>query len=268
MEEVLETGFERTTPVGDSIARRFLLNHVDYMEAVATGVGGRSSRTADFAATDVGTPACIYNSATLLRPLEADADRVLSEMEAFYEGGSGTVFLWSCWPTTDLRDRGWHLQGHPTFMVRAGGLPLPDIAPVEAVRVDDLEKLAAWERLIAEGYPFPDTAERLPGAYMSETFLRDPRTRMWLVYDEGVAVTAASSFTAHGFVQFSFGVTRPQTRRRGHWAALVRERLALAEGLPSGGIFSDDSRPGAERYGFLPMFRFTLWSMDRPHEGA
>ncbi len=263
MDEFLETGYEASTPVGDSVTRRYVLNHADYMDAVATGAGGRSSRTDRYALADVGAPACIFNSATLLRPLEADADQVLGEIESFYAEGSGTVYLWSCWPTPDLRGRGWRLEGHPTFMVRAPGLPLPDVAPVETVRVTDAERLAQWERLVAEAYPFPETAALLPGAYLGEAFLKDPRSRMWLVYDGDVPVAAASSFTAHGIVQFSFGVTRAQARRRGYWAALVRERLALAGDLPVGGIFSDDSRPGAERYGFLPLFRFTLWSRER-----
>jgi hypothetical protein len=35
-------------------------------------------------------------------------------------------------------------------------------------------------------------------------------------------------------------------------------------GLPSASLFSDMSRAGAERNGFLPISRFTLWRRPRP----
>lgn len=263
MEEFLENGYEESTPIGDSVVRRYLANHADHMDAIALGMGGRTLRAAGFAAADVGAPSAIHNSATLLRPLDARSDSVVAGIEEFFAGGTGTAYLWSCWPTPDLSDRGWVLQGHPTFMVRPGGLALPDVAPIEAVKVDDATTMRDWERVVVEGFPFPDVASRLPGAFMSESYRDDPRSSMWLVYEGGRPVTAASLFVAHGFAHFSFGVTLPSARRRGHWAGLVRERLAVAAGLPAGSVFSDDSRPGAERFGFLPLFRFTLWAMER-----
>jgi hypothetical protein len=45
---------------------------------------------------------------------------------------------------------------------------------------------------------------------------------------------------------------------------MVRSRLAAAPDLPAAALFSDDSRPGAERlFGFLPISRFTLWMRSR-----
>ncbi|MGX7826484.1 GNAT family N-acetyltransferase [Actinokineospora sp. 24-640] len=263
MKPLLETGHDASTPVTDSVVRRFLANHADHMDAVALGAGGRTLRTAAFASADIGRPSAIHNSTTLLEPLGAAPDRVVSEIERFHRGGDGTVYLWSCWPTPDLSGRGWVLQGHPTFMVRSGGLPLPETAPVDIVKVTDSATLRDWERVVAEGFPFPDTVAHLPGAFASEGYLADPRSSMFLVYADGRPVTAASLFVAHGFAQLTLGVTRPEARRRGHWAGLVRERLAIAADLPSGSLFGDDSRPGAERFGFLPLFRFTLWALER-----
>ncbi|HLU56995.1 MAG TPA: hypothetical protein VKZ81_16165 [Pseudonocardia sp.] len=46
---------------------------------------------------------------------------------------------------------------------------------------------------------------------------------------------------------------------------MVRSRLQAAPALPAAALFSDDSRPGAERvFGFLPSSRFTLWGRFRP----
>jgi hypothetical protein len=59
-------------------------------------------------------------------------------------------------------------------------------------------------------------------------------------------------------------VVLPEARRRGYWQALLRARLADLEGLPSAALFSDMSRSGAERNGFLPVTRFTLWRRARP----
>jgi hypothetical protein len=56
----------------------------------------------------------------------------------------------------------------------------------------------------------------------------------------------------------------PRRAVAGYWQALLRARLADLEGLPSAGLFGDLSRPGAERHGFLPVSRFTLWRRARP----
>jgi hypothetical protein len=64
--------------------------------------------------------------------------------------------------------------------------------------------------------------------------------------------------------QFSLGVTLPEARRRGYWAAMAAVRLIEEPGLPAVGVFSDMSRPSAEAIGFLPLTRFTLWHRPRP----
>jgi hypothetical protein len=70
---------------------------------------------------------------------------------------------------------------------------------------------------------------------------------------------------AHGIAGFMLGVTMPHARHRGYWAAMARHRLRACPDLPAAGVFSDMSRPGAERLlGFLPITRFTLWTRRRP----
>jgi len=262
--ELLETGWEPTTPIADTMLRRFVFNHSDSIDAVVKAAGGRTLWTDDFAAADLGRPAAIYNSATLLRPLgPANEGTVLDSVEQFYRRGSGDVWLWSPWPTPDLTARGWNLMGHPPLLLRPAQLAPPNVPPAPVRVVTDAADLREWERVIAFGFPFDDVVPNLPGAFAHEQILNDDRFTMWLAYQGDRPVTAAAMFREHGLAQFAFGVTLPDVRRRGHWAAMVRLRLQAAGALPAAGIFSDDSRLGAERYGFLPLTRFTLWSRHR-----
>jgi hypothetical protein len=59
-------------------------------------------------------------------------------------------------------------------------------------------------------------------------------------------------------------VVLAEARRRGYWQGLLRARLADLDELPSASLFSDMSRAGAERNGFLSITRFTLWRRSRP----
>ena len=58
-------------------------------------------------------------------------------------------------------------------------------------------------------------------------------------------------------------MTLPAGRRAGHWWRHVRVRLAAEPNLWHAGVFSDFSRPGAERAGFVPVVRHTLWHRSR-----
>src|SRR5690242_13399819 len=58
---------------------------------------------------------------------------------------------------------------------------------------------------------------------------------------------AAGSWGASSPVgNFTLGVTLPQARRRGYWAAMAHQRLAALPRLPAAALFSDMSRPDAE----------------------
>lgn len=260
----LEDGWQPTTPPGDTLTRQYVDNHAAYLEAVAGAGGGLFRRTSRYAAADLGRPATVFNATVLLHPDSLhDPAATLSELDAFYSGGVGTVYLWSPWPTPDLRRYGWQLEGHPPLMLRPPGGRLPGASDVRVERVADATAVRRWERVVVEGYPFPDVQPWLPGAFLDPHILDDDRLRLWLAFDRGEPVTAGALFVDCGIAHLSFGVTLPTARRRGHWYALVRERLLSAPDLPAAGLFADDSRPGAERVGFLPVSRFTLWSRPR-----
>ena len=263
--EHLTTGWEAELDPADTVLRRFVLNLAEQFASVADATGGRATRTAMLAAVDTGRPANFYNSAVLLQPPLDDRgwSDVLDSADDAFAGGSGTVFLWSPWPTPDLRGRGWTLTGHPPLLVRPPGGQLPEAAPLHIRKVDDAAGLDDWARVAVDGYPFPDLQPYRPGRLFDERLLADRRWRFWVAYDDGLPVAIGTLFVAHGVAQLALAATMPQARGRGTWYGLVRERLLAEPHLLSAAVASDDSRPGLERLGYLPLLRFTIWHRPR-----
>ncbi len=264
MTEHLTTGWEPLgdLPVGDTVVRRYLHHLAEFFTSAGEAMGGRSVRDADLAVGNPGRPASLMSSAVLLAPVEGPhgwAD-VLHRVEVGAKRDQpAATYLWSAWPTPDLTGEGWELVGHPPMLVRPPGGPVPPAAPVDVRPVTDAAGVEDWSRVAAEGYPMPDLLPYRPGALFDERILADPRWRLWVGYADGRPVSVGTLFVAHGFAQLALGVTRPEHRGRGFWHAMLRARLLAAPDLLSGSVFSDDSRPGIERLGYLPVTRFTLW---------
>lgn len=263
----LTTGWETDVPAGDTMLRRYLFCWSHLAEAFADAAGGRTTWTAGFAAADMRRPGGFYNAATLLRPPDpATFDDELDAIEAIFAGGAGEVSLWSAWPTPDLRPRGWYLVGHPPLLVRppAHVLPVPSRSHVRVREVVDAADLADWEQVAIEGYPIDELRGAPTGALADPRLLSDPRLRFWLGHEGGEPVSLGTLFTDDGIGCMALGVTCPRARHRGHWRAHAVRRIDADPGLWMTGVFSDDSRPGAEGLGFLPIVRFTLWARPRP----
>ena len=267
MTEHLTDGWEPDLPVGDTLLRRFLFNLAAFHEVPVRAAGGRVLRRDEFAAADLGRPAAMNNAATLLRPLPFDRPaETLDEVEGFLAGGgSGEAYLWSAWPTPDLRPRGWVLEGHPPLLLRPPrDQAVPPAPPgLRLERVGGTEALEDWERVAVDGFPYRQLQPYRPGALLGERVLADERLLLWVGYEQDQPVCAGSLFVDAGVAAFSLGVTLPSARRRGYWAAMAGVRLVEAPGLPVVGVFSDMSRPGAEALRFLPVVRFTLWHRPR-----
>jgi len=266
--EHLTDGWEPDLPVSDTLLRRFLFNLAAFNELPAVAAGARVLHRDDLMAADLGRPAAMHNAATLLRPLPSDrAGETLDAVEGFYDGhGTGEAYLWSAWPTPDLRRRGWVLEGHPPLLLRpAGGPPPPPVPPgLRAERVTGAEGLRDWERVAVDGFPYHELQPYRPGVLLDERALADERLRLWVGYEGDRPVCMGTLFVDAGVAAFSLGVTLPEARRRGYWAAMAGVRLLEEPDLPAVGIFSDMSRPPAEALGFLPLLRFTLWHRPRP----
>jgi hypothetical protein len=265
--EHLTTGWEPEVPVEDTLLRRYLFHNADLTGAIALAAGGEVLERDDVVVADLRRPSGYWNAATLLAPPQ-DVDATLDAIEAFVAGGRGQVALWSAWPLPDLRRRGWWLSGHPPLLVRPPTSVLPPAEPAgatgAAVRVRDAGALARWERTVVEAYPMPELADEPPGAVAPAALLDDDRFGFWAAPDLQDPTAAAMAFRAWGLDSFALGASRAEHRHEGRWQRLCHERLRWSEHAWIAGVFSDHSRRGAERLGFVPLTRLTLWLLDRP----
>jgi hypothetical protein len=76
-----------------------------------------------------------------------------------------------------------------------------------------------------DGFPYRELQPYRPGTLLGEGVLADGRLRLWVGYEDDRPVCAGSLFVEAGVAQFSLGVTLPEARRRGYWAALTRFTL-------------------------------------------
>ena len=233
----LETGWLPDTPVADTVLRRFLYNQIEYNEFFALARSGRVQRSGDVSLVETGPVTGFLNQAVLRRPLTAPDDPVLDEIEAFYRHD---CVLLSLWPTPELTVRGWHLIGHPTFVVRAPAAMDPPAGEALVRPVTTAAELRAFERVVLDGYPLPLAADGQPT--FAPSLLEAP-VRLRLAYLDGGPVATGVSHIAHGIVNLGLAATLPAARRRGAWAALVSQRVIDDPGLPAVAFTSDHSRP-------------------------
>jgi hypothetical protein len=250
----LETGHLDDTPVDDTLLRRYLHNQADLAALIATAGGGRVVRRPDVVVAAFETAVPFQNNAVLLRPLLGLEDDALDVAEDVLTGVGGIIV--SAWPTPDLASRGWHLVGHPTFVVRPPQADTPDHQRVR--RVTTPGELALAERVVAQAYPMPD-AIGAPAGSAYPVGVLGSELHVFLGSHDGDVVGVAASHRAHGVLNMCMAATLPAARRQGVWEALARTRLAEEPELPAAATTSDYSRKGFEKIGFVPVSRFTLW---------
>ena len=263
----LETGWGSHTSADDTLLRHGVLALRATWEAVGLAGGGRLHREEGCSAVDLGRPTGLCNSATLLRPVrDDDLDAAVGRIERFYDAhGTGAALLWSPWPTPDLTGRGWALQGHPPLLYRPAGLPLARrrSAGLTVVEVTTEGELAEWCTVAVEAFPLAEVDA--PSRLFDPAVLADERFRFVAGRVGPRTVAVGCQAVVEGANVLLLSTVRPEDRGRGHYAALVADRLARAPDLPSITIVSDDSRPVlVGRFGFLPVTRFTLWERPRP----
>jgi GNAT superfamily N-acetyltransferase len=267
----LETGWLPTTLAGDTYLRRFLLNWAGMSTATAQMLGGASRDLPAVVMADSGRPVVFFNSATLMQPLSAEtAAATLDVIAGFFAFGDssrhGDALLVSAWPTGDLRPSGWSLMGHPPLhLLPTGATPRSAPPDVNIEKVHDLEALQAWERVAIEGYPLEALAGAPPGSVTHESWIDEPRLRLWVGWVGKRPVSASAAWTEHGINDVTLVATVPDARGRGYGEALTWQAARADPLLPAMLISSDVGRPIYERMGFLPLQRITLWY--RPFSG-
>jgi GNAT superfamily N-acetyltransferase len=210
------------------------------------------------------------NVATLLAPLfPEDVGEVAAALGGFYgfsDGGrSGAVFLFSPWPTPDLRPHGWALVEYQPLMLRpagGGAPPVPSGLRVEEVR--DEAGLRAFEVAMVRGFQMHELDGQGPGTVFGAGLLADERQRLWVGWEGDRPVSAATAFVAAGINDVTLVATVPEARGRGYGAALTWRATLADPALPAILIATPEGRGVYERLGYVSLFRFTLWSRDRP----
>lgn len=269
----LRAGWEPDTPITDSLLRAFLVNWTASIEAQGRPLGGRVLQRDDLAAVDLGQPALGGNVATLLAPLmPADVAEIAAVLDTFYEFSASArtspVFLFSPWPTPDLRPHGWALSEYLPLMLRpAGGTLPPPPAGLRIEPVRDAAGLRAFETAMVRGFEAAELEALGPGMVFSPALLADDRWRCWIGWDGDQPVCAAATFVAAGINDVTLVATMPAARRRGYGAALTWRATLADPALPALLLATAAGRPVYERLGYLSLFRFTLWSRDRPAAG-
>jgi len=258
-----ETGWLPDTPVDDNLLRQFLHNQADVCDLIAHGFDGTTARMPDVALATSRCPVPYFNEALLLRPLRDTADPVLDEIDGFYASSDAPAWvLLSPWPTPPLEGRGWHLIGHPAFVVRTPGAPIrppaarPD-AVVDVRRATTADEVVAAERIFVDGYPLDEGKDRAGDVLPAS--LTDTEISIRIAAVDGVDVAVGMGYVAHGCVNLCGAATLPAARRTGAWGALVRARVQDGPDLPAVAFTSDYSRPGFEHLGFVSILRFTMW---------
>ena len=265
----LRAGWEPDAPVEDTLLRAFLVNWTLSIEAQGRPFNARTLRRDDLAAVDVGHPAAGGNVATLLAPLFAeDVDEIMAALDDFYDfagaGRSGAVYLFSPWPSPDLRPSGWTLVDYQPLMLRpAGGEEPASPTGLRIEEVRDEAGLRAFETVIVNGFPIAELVGQGPGAAFKVEMLADERQRLWVGWDGKRPVSAASAFVAAGINNVTLVATLPEARGGGFGAALTWRATLADPHAPAMLIATDDGRRVYERLGYLSMFRFTLWARNR-----
>jgi hypothetical protein len=261
----LETGWSPQATIDDTLTRRFLFHWSEACRAIVAAAGGKTLRTPLLHAADTGRPNGMFNVAVLLQPMTAETtEEMLATIDETVGDRSSGFELWSLWPTPDLSDDGWELVGHPPLMARPPApAPVPARGGPVVTPVRSVAELASWEQVVVEGFPLDSVPLNRPGVIADPTLLADSRLRFWIGREQGQPVSIGTLFTEPDLASFLLGVTRPEARGRGHWAAHAAARLATVPDRWVTGVFSDYSRPLAERIGFVPITRFTLWTLKR-----
>ena len=263
----LTTGWEPDLPDADSLCLTWLRHWSDQLEAFARSVGGRTARDERFLLADYGRPASFFNSVVLLAPPpdRAGFDALLDEIESRTAAGPGALYLWSLWPTPDLRERGWELDGHPPLLVRPPGAvaAVPTGPPPTPVR--SAAELAVWEQIVVRRLP-DARAPAVPARHAARPgpaggppvplLARSRRGRHAGDRDRASSWPAGSPGSPS--VSPCPGIAAAVTGRGRSPSGCTRSRAA---GMSA--CSSDHSRRGAERAGFLPVLRHTLWHRDR-----
>jgi hypothetical protein len=254
-DEILEDGWQASTPPGDTILRDFVDSSVHYLVDVGRAVGAVTILDDDLAGAhhDAGFP--FANMTIARRPLDAAAwGDALARIRASF-AGRGPFVITSPFPTPDLRGHGCHLIGHPPFMTRAAGpatVPGPD--GLQIVPVTTAAELTEFETTLEAAYPAGPG-----GSLFTPPILDVDGVSLWLARLEGEPVATSLAHHAGAVNGVEIISCLETARGRGVGEAMTWQPTLVRPDLPAALIASDLGRSVYQRMGFVALVRFTLW---------
>lgn len=261
--EVLETGWQATTPVDDSVTRRFVIGFAEWIESCGNAAGHPVLRTPDVVAVDEHSAHLLLNSGILLRPLTPErAPQLAADLVGFYGGKPGGAFSVFCpWPTVVP---GLTISGSPPVMLRPPGAP--ERSPVQGLDVREVttpELLAEYERVLIEGFPLDAVPIGQVGAALHPSTLHVPGMRMFVGLVDGRGVTGATSIVTHGVNHVEWVATLAAARGKGFGEEITWAVTLADPTVPAMLIASDMGRPIYERMGYIVLDRWTFLAGER-----
>jgi hypothetical protein len=253
--EVLEDGWQRGTPPGDTVLRDYVDSSVHYFVEVGRAVGAAVVDDADVAGAHHGAEFPFANMLTTRRPLDRDGWLAVLERTRSAFSGLGPFVVVSPFPTPDLRDVGANLIGHPPFMTRAAGVgTVPTADGLEILSVTTTAELDEFASTLVDAYPAGPG-----GSLFTPPILDVDGITLWLARLDGEAV--ATSLAHHGGRVNGVEMISclPAVRGRRVGEAMTWMPTLVRPDLPAALIASDLGRPVYERMGFVALVRFTLW---------
>jgi GNAT superfamily N-acetyltransferase len=267
-EEILETGYGDSTPVGDNLLNDFARGEATAFGALAAARGDQVAEHDALQLTllDSGSPAPYGNLVVARRPLVGaewrEATTVMHEFFAQQSGGPFMVF--AAWPTPDLRPFGFGLVGHPPLMARsASPVEIPPIPGFEIREVHDVPSAQAFESVLVHGYPVPELQPFSPGCFLPEPALAAAGWTHYLGVLDGRAVATASAYSHDQHVHIELVSALPDVRGRGIGYAVTAAATATKTDRPAMLIASDAGKPTYDRMGYVSLLRYTLWAGHR-----
>ncbi|TCO51753.1 acetyltransferase (GNAT) family protein [Kribbella antiqua] len=254
--ETLATGWEPDLAPADSLIRQAVLAHASWATDAARRAGKPWYDGDAWAGGILGDRGPLTNWVVAKQPV--DPAEIILDAARELPNNVPYLFL-SPWPTRDLREHGLGLAGHPPLMMRLPSTSTtPPVTDLEIREITDEAGLADAERVVIEGYPFPELQPFQPGALYDPTFLGGGST-IWVGYDGDVPLATAIAHNAASLTLVENVAVMPAARGRGGGAALTWAATTHHPDQPAAVTASDAGQPVYERLGFLRLERWTVW---------
>jgi ribosomal protein S18 acetylase RimI-like enzyme len=141
-----------------------------------------------------------------------------------------------------------------------GGLKAPAVPVVE---VRDPGTLAVAERVMVDGFPFPQLQPWVRGQALPPTVLDLPGWRVWLAYDDGAPAAAAYTYDDGHATGLYWLATLAEHRSRGLGRAVLSAAIAARPDQVFTLVATEAGRPLYESLGF-EVVRMATWHTRPP----